>query len=330
MNTYLIPISDPYEYDLTNYLVVYAESEIEAYEWASNSKYTYDRRIGDYELWSYEYYEGILPIQDKIFEQSQKCDIINRVLKDDIIQHDHMEDQFMATFNVNWDKYTNALAEKADKEIWSNKTYPNNGILKNYITHTYKKLKEEKNVIIKPNYGLFNTGLFTKYYDPIYAYSGDNQKIEFLTGYELSSRGIEERPPRANYFTKPELLVFDWHFPIDIQFDHILDDEKNIQRLPKGFNEKENKICILTGAIELMKKRVAANYKLAIPQYFDGKQQLLLPLCLDTDDEQPNLALAVTKLKSCYQGHTCLTLDMAYNNARLIAKPDSQWLRPTK
>ena len=27
-----------------------------------------------------------------------------------------------------------------------------------------------------------------------------------------------------------------------------------------------------------------------------------------------------------YQGHTCLTLDMAYNNARLIVKSESTWL----
>ena len=74
-----------------------------------------------------------------------------------------------------------------------------------------------------------------------------------------------------------------------------------------------------------MKKKVSANYKLAIPQYYEGKIQLLLPLCLE-DDETPSLALTVTKVGNFYQGHTCLTLDMAYNNARLIAKPESNWL----
>lgn len=190
---------------------------------------------------------------------------------------------------------------------------------------TYDKATSEKKVIVGHNYALFNAGLFTKYYEPIYAYQTDKE-ISFLTAYELISIGIAERPERANYFENPELLVFDWHFPIDIQFDHILDDERNKSRLPKDFFEKENKVCILTGAIELMKKRVSANYKLAIPQYYEGKIQLLLPLCLDTDDRTPNLALAVTKKDTCYQGHTCLTLDMAYNNARLIAKPESNWL----
>ena len=50
-----------------------------------------------------------------------------------------------------------------------------------------------------------------------------------------------------------------------------------------------------------MKKRVSANYKLAIPQYYEGKIQLLLPLCL-MSDTKPDIAIAVTKKDNCYQG----------------------------
>ena len=72
-------------------------------------------------------------------------------------------------------------------------------------------------------------------------------------------------------------------------------------------------------------KKVIANYKLAVPQYYNGQIQLLIPLYFE-DDDKPELALTVTKKNGYYQGHTCLTLDMAYNNARLIAKPESNWL----
>lgn len=82
---------------------------------------------------------------------------------------------------------------------------------------------------------------------------------------------------------------------------------------------------LINGAIDIMKKKVSANYKIAVPQYFDGQIQLLLSLCL-INDNQPDLALTLTKKNGYYQGHTCLTLDMAYNNARLIAKPESTWL----
>lgn len=112
-----------------------------------------------------------------------------------------------------------------------------------------------------------------------------------------------------------------------MQYKHILDDDRNKNRLPEEFLNSANMVTILNGAIDTMKKRVSSNYKLAIPQYYDGKIQLLLPLCL-LSDNKPDIAIAVTKTETCYQGHTCLTLDMAYNNARLIAKPESNWLNP--
>jgi hypothetical protein len=141
----------------------------------------------------------------------------------------------------------------------------------------------------------------------------------------LSNIGVSERPERANYFEHPELLLFDWHYPIDVQYKHILNDDRNKRRLPKEFLNSNNMVTILNGAIDTMKKRVSCNYKLAIPQYYDGQIQLLLPLCLMSDNK-PDVAIAVTKINNRYQGKTCLTLDMAYNNARLIAKPDNNWL----
>ena len=34
------------------------------------------------------------------------------------------------------------------------------------------------------------------------------------------------------------------------------------------------------------------------------------------------------KAKNCYSARICLTLKTAYNNALLIVKPESYWLRP--
>ena len=48
----------------------------------------------------------------------------------------------------------------------------------------------------------------------------------------------------------------------------------------------------MNGSLDIMKKRVSANYKLAVPQYYEGKIQLLLPLCLMSDDK-PDVAIAV-------------------------------------
>ena len=239
----------------------------------------------------------------------------------------NLEDDNMVFFNVNWNDYVDDILKLASPETWSNDTYPNNGMLVNYMVHTYRKLKSEKNIIITDEYGLFNTGLFTQYYEPMYAYSTSSKAISFVTEYDLGKLGIESYPERANYFDNPELLIFDWHYKININFKHILEDNKSRINIPKDILESKNLLNTFNGAIDTMKKRVSANYKLAVPQYFEEKVQLLLPLCLHLDNV-PDLALVVTKAGNIYQGHTCLTLDMAYNNARLIAKPESNWLSP--
>ena len=222
-------------------------------------------------------------------------------------------------------------------ENWNINGRTDNSILRNYLKYTYKKLEEEGKIIKKPEYCLFNTGLFTEYYEPIYVFlepntAGGAQPFYlkgFYTPYELGALGINELPERANYFEHPELLVFDAKCQINVQYKHILSDSNNVDRIPKSIKDAKNIQYIFCGAIDTMQKRVAANYKIAVPQYFNGKIQLLLPLCL-IDPKTPDLALVVTKnlTGNFYQGHTCLTLEMAYNNARLIAKPDSNWLHP--
>lgn len=220
-------------------------------------------------------------------------------------------------------------------ENWNVSGKTDNSVLKNYLKYTYKKLEEEGKIIKEEGYWLFNTGLFTEYYESIYAYlepnaAGGPQPYYlkgFLTPYELGAQGISKLPERANYFEQPELLVFDAKCEVNVQYKHILSDPNNVDRIPEEIKVAKNIHNIFTGAIDTMKKRVTANYKIAVPQYFNGKIQLLLPLCL-VDPNVPDLALVVTKNSAgnFYQGHTCLTLEMAYNNARLIAKPDSNWL----
>lgn len=321
MNTYLIPVTESYGYNYDYIAFIHAKNSKEAYnrvQELSDIKY-YDRIVSD-DINSYEVYHGELETEKTFFHISQKYAIIEKAFKQS------EEYRYMAFFNVNWNNYTEQLASIAATELWSNKTYPNKGILANYIVKTYNKLQSERNIVFGQDYALFNTGLFTKYYELIYAYQSGSE-ISFLTGYELSSMGVTERPERANYFENPELLLFNWNYPIDVQYKHILDDDRNKNRLPEEFLNSANMVTILNGAIDTMKKRVSSNYKLAIPQYYDGKIQLLLPLCL-LSDNKPDIAIAVTKTETCYQGHTCLTLDMAYNNARLIAKPESNWLNP--
>ncbi len=85
----------------------------------------------------------------------------------------------------------------------------------------------------------------------------------------------------------------------------------------------------LKGAIDNAKERVRRNYNTAIPQYYRGQIQLLLPLCLG-NPQGAHLALVAERHTTFYHASTCLTLDMAYNNARQITKPDQAYLEINK
>ena len=81
-------------------------------------------------------------------------------------------------------------------------------------------------------------------------------------------------------------------------------------------------------AVELARKRVRWNYKTAIPMYYPraNTMSLLLPLCL-MDESVADAALVVELMDSGnYQGQTVLTMRMAYQDARLVCRPDSDWL----
>lgn len=250
-----------------------------------------------------------------------------------------MEDLYKYMQWGNYNQRINELADLAQNEQWNFTGRDDCIILKNYMKYTHLKLEEENKVTRTSDYTLFNTGLFTALYEPIYVYgektdsssrNGTDWKfVGFYTEYDLGNIGISDLPDRANYFQDPSLLIFNTNCKINVQYRHILEDAENRKRIDDILGNSQNVASLLRGEIDTMKKKVAANYKIAVPQYFNGKIQLLLPLCLK-NGLTPDLALVVTRNETgnFYQGHTCLTMDMAYNNARLIARPESNWLVP--
>ena len=85
-------------------------------------------------------------------------------------------------------------------------------------------------------------------------------------------------------------------------------------------------------AVEIAVKRAAWNYRTVIPYYdpTNDKICLLLPISLTTDST-PDAAMVLEpsskdKQRTHYQGHTVITLAMAYANSRLVCRPESDWL----
>jgi len=209
-------------------------------------------------------------------------------------------------------------------------------ILSNYIFHTFSKIKEEGKIEIYNDFCIFNTGLVTENQEGIYGYFGKNKKPNttipwFFKGWRKESDRdlvkFSKLPDSANYFDDPSELIYDTNLELRINIDHIIQDNKS--RFPDPLKNMDNYQLgnILQGTINDTKKRIKRNYKTAIPQFFNGKLQLLIPLCL-LAKSRADLALVIEKENDTYRASTCLTLDMAINNARLIAKPDDEWLKP--
>jgi hypothetical protein len=84
----------------------------------------------------------------------------------------------------------------------------------------------------------------------------------------------------------------------------------------------------LDDATDLALKRVEWNFRTAVPAFFPTRNtmSLLLPLDL-TEDDNSDIALVVEPTSSGnYLGQTILTMQMAYKDARLVCRPDSDWL----
>jgi hypothetical protein len=138
---------------------------------------------------------------------------------------------------------------------------------------------------------------------------------------------FSQLPEMAHYFDDPACLVMDSRKELRANIEHIITDNK--ERFPEPYSNMDDYALqtFLKGAIDNARERTKRNYKTAIPQYYRGRTQLLLPLCI-TKPNTADLALVVDDHGTFYRASTCITLDMAYNNARQLARPDRDWLQP--
>lgn len=260
-------------------------------------------------------------------------------------------------FIGSYEFFTNRLRVLASDELapekWSYAGKNDFGILKNYLYFTFDRLWAEREqagteegkqqiIYMGEKVACFNTGLYDKAWQPIYFYCVKNpnegrQEWMFKAFYNSYTISFTDIPTaavsglrRANYFDDPSALIFDVRLSIVPQWNHILYDDENFNRLPESIRANGREFCqnLIEGSIHSVIKRIKANYKTIVPQLYNGKIQLLAPLYL-TNPEKPDLALVLSLSddRTVYYGHTCLTTEMAYNNARLIARPDSYWLQ---
>ncbi len=253
-----------------------------------------------------------------------------------------------------WETPFKKLVDLADNESWNftskdaKNRYRNQDIpiLTNYLNYTFMRLQDENKICYSNsgNWSCFNTGLQTKYGSDIFAIfsknSNDNGDAchwyfqDFIKSNDDRMKYYSYAPELADYIVNPAELIFDYKLDIEINYEHIIED--NIERFPKELNRNQMLIRnALFGAVEASKKKIRRNYHYSVPIWHKDSIQLLMPVALVNPENRPDMAIVLDKQespednsKSLYIARTVLTMDQAYMNARLIAKTGRTWLVP--
>ncbi len=244
------------------------------------------------------------------------------------------------------------LSNLAEPEEWTSKRaiiqgYKNDRLY-NYIIKTFEYIKAKDLIIFSDdkNYCTYNTGLLTVLGEDIFGFFERNlnppktepnpQEWKFKGFIKASSRLITD-----NFSSKPKLIqycdnfsdfYFDTEKDIDINIEHIIEDHWNDEddRFPSELKNlgKNVVVALINYAVKVATIRIKRNNRLVVPQYYNDEIMYLIPLNISMPNSTSiTMALAVEKTDTgSYRANTIFDLDMAYTKARLVMKPESNWL----
>jgi hypothetical protein len=227
--------------------------------------------------------------------------------------------------------------------------------LRNYIQYTFARLKDLE--LAEPGkyfvesaderWVCFNTGLqdhhcadlfsiFERYQErrapaetterPDWIYRGTGTAREFAYRNHFGTRV----PELAWYSLDSRDFVFNISYTIDVDiYDHMFDRAKERSGFPQDATD-ESVRNYLRGTIENLLPKIRRNYKTAIPMYYieERRMQLLLPFASYSGRDTACLLVQRDDTNKCYSIKTVLDMDQAFFAARLITRPDKEWLNP--
>lgn len=263
-------------------------------------------------------------------------------------EHDIFTYAFCGDRNTFENHHLTRLSQLAESEHWTSKhdASHNFDILFYYIMKTFEVISKQGKISVgnDEEFSCFNTGLLTENGEEIYGIFLKNERAKerpdaqkwFFKGFFKES----DRICSEQSFCKPKLAKYDkdikeFHFDADktIEFnaDHIFDDHWDEEkRFPEDIKNlgKPLAVAAIKSAFDVMIKKIKRNPRLAVPQYYNGKIMFLLPIHIPSlSGTKITMALAVEKTANCnYRANTIFDLDSAYKKARLITKPESNWL----
>ena len=240
------------------------------------------------------------------------------------------------------------LARMAMPEQWKflkpqNRFYnEDTPILEKYIRNQYRYLaisyntreeSHEKNRLIAFHgpWACFHTGLITPYFQDIYALFELNRRRDTKYNWVFKCFCPASSPKLKGIATLPAKPFWDsrdhYHpeWDIRINFQHILQDPNNLQRIPARLRDQKNLPLILHASVLYARALASMDPSIIAPQMYCRQVQFLMPICL-TDMQHCDLAMTLMPCDGYYYGTTCLTLEMAYINARTLSRPSAPWL----
>ena len=182
-----------------------------------------------------------------------------------------------------------------------------------------------------------------------------DSKIELVKSYGFAQRDIDPGPGVASFYKSVSEIVYDPSITIDFtesKLEHIIDDGIRRGRFPKKYTISQtgkpvppwSLAQMLNNSIKIACMMAQRNFKYVIPQYrpagveyvggkkvvYEGQIQFLMPIYLSADYfSPPDFALVLSRRDGFYVPETILLLPWAYNNARILCKPDNSWLTPS-
>lgn len=233
--------------------------------------------------------------------------------------------------------------------------YPNTSVpkLKNYLNYTFRRLVELETLTPgryfrysgDKTWVAFNTGLQNIHgADLLAIFERYKQKPGtparvvpdwvFKGCYPPNDRHYRDRfgteiPEIAWYSVDSRDYVFDtqYHLERDV-FDHLFERAKERAGLPNAGDEVVRNY--LRGALENLVPKIRRNYKVAIPVWYveEKRMQLLLPFFSASSSDVSCFLVDRDDATNSYRLKTIFDLDQAYFSARLITRPDKDWLNP--
>ncbi len=244
-----------------------------------------------------------------------------------------------------------SLTQLAEHENWNSKNSIVPDRLFNYVTKTFEFCHDNNLLLYNEDQDklVFNTGLMTPLGEDIYGYFIKNEdppshienpkKFKFISFLRASDRlvtnNFTEKPLLAKYTDNPIDYIFDVEKDMDFNATHIFQDHWDLEdgdydRFTSELRALGREVAkaLINDAASTAIKRIKRNHRLVVPQYYNNQIMYLIPLIVNLpNDKITVLALAVEKTQTdTYRVNTIFDLDMAYTKARLVMKPESNWL----